>query len=205
MAIVGLSTIKEYLPEISGSTSADAELTALRDRVETAVARYLGYPVPDGSLNPVLDQATYSIYIDSPTSYDFYTLQLTISPIVSITSIHSDTNRQYLASSLIDSSTYTFNSQLGRVYLDPNIATQTFDTGYRANKVVIVAGYNSVTAPDDLEHAICVWVSQLHRNKASQGKEQITQAQSSIRVSPKSMPFEIKEFLNPLRVPGLTL
>ena len=55
MSIVSVSTIKEYLPELAGSTGADTDLTALRDRVETAVARYLGFPAPDGSLNPVIN------------------------------------------------------------------------------------------------------------------------------------------------------
>ena len=173
MSIVSVSNIKEYLPELSGSSGADTDLTALRDRVETAVARYLGFPAPDSSLNPVLDVATYTLYIDSPAMYDAYTLQ--------------------------------FNSQLGRVYLDPNNAVKTFSTSYRSNKVVITAGYTSITAPDDLEHAICVWASQLHRNKANQGKDQISQANSTVKISPKTMPEEIKEYLNPMRLPGLML
>ena len=205
MSIVSVSNIKEYLPELSGSSGADTDLTALRDRVETAVARYLGFPAPDSSLNPVLDVATYTLYIDSPTMYDAYTLQLSIAPIVTIVSIHSDSNRKYESDSLIGASTYSFNSQLGRVYLDPNNAVKTFSTSYRSNKVVITAGYTSITAPDDLEHAICVWASQLHRNKANQGKDQISQANSTVKISPKTMPEEIKEYLNPMRLPGLML
>ena len=205
MAIVGLSTLKEYLPELSGSTGADTELTNLLVRVESVVARYLGYPSFDGSLKPVLDQQTYTVYVDSPTRYDLYTLQLSIAPIVSITSIHADSGRQYSSSSLIDSSTYSFSSSLGRVFLNPNTATQVFDDGYRANKVILVSGYTSGTAPDDLIHAICVWASQLHRNKATQGKDSISQSNSTVKISAKSMPYEIKEYLNVLRLPGLAL
>jgi len=210
MAVVSLSTFKEYLPELSGSTGADTDLTNLLARVESAVARYIGFPGwsgDSGSSNqtPVLDSTTYTLYVDGPTHYDRYTLQLPIAPIVSITSIHSDANRQYLSSSLIDSSTYTFNTELARVYLDPNTATQVFDDGYRSNKIVFVAGYTSVTAPSDLVHAICVWASQLHRNKATQGKESITQSNSTVRVSPKTMPPEIKQYINYLRFPGVIL
>ena len=128
-----------------------------------------------------------------------------IAPISSITSIHSDYSRKYGSDTLIDSSTYTFNKQFGKVFLDPNTATKTFDSGYRANKVVAVIGYTSLTAPQDLDHAICVWVSQLHRNKTTQGKENISQGGSTVRVSPKRMPDEVKEILYPLRVPGLIL
>ena len=210
MAVVSLSTFKEYLPELSGSTGADTELTNFLARVESAVARYIGFPgwtgdSGDANQNPVLDSTTYTLYVDGPTNYDRYTLQLPIAPIVSITSIHSDINRQYLASSLVDGSTYTFNSELGRVYLDPNTATNIFDDGYRSNKIILVAGYTSGTAPTDLVHAICVWASQLHRNKATQGKESISQSNSTVRISPKKMPEEVREYINYLRFPGVVL
>ena len=205
MSLVSVSTIKEYLPELAGSTGADTDLTALRDRVETAVARYLGFPAPDDSLNPVLDVSTYTVFVDSPTMYDPYTLQLPIAPIVSITSVHADINRRYESDSLIDASVYSFNAQQGRIVIDPNEATIQFKSGYRTNKVVLTAGYTDVSLPDDLEHAICVWCSQLHRNKANQGKEQISQANSTVRISVKTLPDEVKELLNPIRNPRVVL
>ena len=205
MSVVDLSTIKEYLPELAGSTGSDTELTSLRDRVESAVARYLGFPVPDSSLNPVLDVATYTLFVDSPTTYDAYTLQVPIAPIVTITSIHTSINRKYTSDELIDGSFYTFSSTAGRIFLDPNITTKTFFSGYRANKVVLTAGYTSVTLPDDVEHGICVWIAQLHRQKTTQGKESISQANSTVRVSPKTIPMEVKELINPVRCPELVL
>ena len=205
MSLVDLSTIKEYIPEIAGRTGQDSQLTNLRDRVETAVARYLGFPSPDDSTNPVLDQATYTFFVDSPTLYDSFTLQVPIAPIVSVTSVHSSINRLYGSDQLIDSSYYTHNSANGRIYLDPNTSTKAFSSAYRGNKVVVVAGYSSVTLPDDAEHAICVWISQLHRNKTSQGKDQINQANTSVKISIKTMPQEVKELLNPIRCPGLVL
>lgn len=203
MAICSLSTLKEYLPELAGTTGADAQLTSLIDRVESVISRYLGFSIPDGTANPVLTEATYTMYVDGPTSYDEYTLQLPLAPISSITSIHADIDRQYGSSTLIDATKYTFNSTLGRVYLDPNTATVLFRNGYRANKVVAVCGWNAVTAPDDLEHAIAVWASQLHRNKSNQGKEQITQSNGTVRISPKTMPYEIKEYLGKMKCPSL--
>lgn len=198
MSVVSLSTVKEYLPELSG-TGADTALTNLIDRVESAVARYLGYPPFDGSLNPQLDQATYTLYVDGPTSYDYFTLQLPIAPIHAISSIHTDLNRQYGGGTVIDSSHYTFNAGLGRIYLDPITTNRNFLHGYRANKIVCTVGYTSLTVPDDLEHAVCIWVSQLHRNKANQGKESITQTNATVRISPKTMPPEVKEYLSYLK------
>ena len=152
-----------------------------------------------------MDQATYTLYVDSPTTYSDYVLQLPVAPIVSITSIHSDTGQKYDSDSLVDSSTYSFNAQYGQVILDPNTATKIFESGFRSNKVVCVIGYTSITAPQDLDHAVCVWIAQLHRNKSTQGKEHISQGGSTVRVSPKRMPDEVKEFLYQLRVPGLLL
>ena len=138
MAIVGLSTVKEYLPELSG-TGADAALTSLITRVESAVARYLGFPAYDSSLKTELDQNTYTLYVDGPTSYDFFTLQLPIAPIVSITSIHTDANRVYGSGTLIDSSHYTYDAQLGRIYVDQNTTNRNFVSAYRGNKIIITA------------------------------------------------------------------
>ena len=46
MAMVTVTTLRQYLPEITGTT-ANTDLEALLDRVETATARYMGWPKPD--------------------------------------------------------------------------------------------------------------------------------------------------------------
>ena len=117
----------------------------------------------------------------------------------SITSIHSDVDRQYGSDTLIDASTYSLDQYLGQVILNPVTASDTFDRGYRAIKVVCSAGFANNNLPSDLEHGICVWASQLHRNKATQGKDSITQRAATISISPKNMPPEVKEILAPFR------
>ena len=204
MAIVDNTLLKEYLPEIQG-TGIDAELTALISRVESAIARYLSFPEVTQSstvMGPTLDSHAYTFHIDGPQYMNPMVLQLPVKPVTAITSIHSDPDRQYTSDTLIDASTYTFNKHTGQVFLDPISATNTFDRGFRAIKAVVTAGFTTATAPHDLKHAICVWASQIQRNKSAQGRNSISQRGGSITASPKTIPEEAKELLYPFRVFG---
>lgn len=198
MPMVTVSTLKQYLPEITGDT-ANTDLEALLDRVEAATARYMGWGKPDTLASPRMLSTTYTFYLDGPTNTNPQVLQLPMRPVQSITSIHSDIDRQYGSATLIDSATYTLDQYKGQVILNPITATDIFERGYRAIKVVCQAGYANSYLPADLEHGICVWASQLHRNKATQGKESITQRAATISISPKNMPDEVKEILAPFR------
>ena len=198
MAMVSAATLKTYLPEITG-TSADTDLSNLLERVECAIARYFGWVKPDASTDPQLLAATYTFFLNGPTFGNIAVLQLPIRPVNSITSIHSDVNRQYTADTLLSSGDYDLDGLLGQAILDPVNASDGFDRGFRAVKVVANCGYT--TLPADLEHAVCVWASQLHRNKATQGKDSITQRAATVSISPKSMPKEVKQFLAPFRAP----
>tara|TARA_R100000655_G_scaffold55751_1_gene93841 strand:+ start:1229 stop:1837 length:609 start_codon:yes stop_codon:yes gene_type:complete len=196
MAMVSATTLKTYLPEITGS-AADTDLTNLLERVECAIARYFGWVKPDASADPQLLAATYTFYLNGPTFGNFAVLQLPIRPVNSITSIHSDPNRQYTSDTQLSADDFELDSLLGQAILDPVNAADGFDRAFRAIKVVANCGFSAL--PADLEHAVCVWASQLHRNKATQGKESITQRAATVSISPKSMPPEIKEYLAPFR------
>ena len=111
--------------------------------------------------------------------------------------MHSDVNRQYTADKLLDAGDYELDGILGQIILDPVNATDSFDYGFRALKIIANCGYTAL--PADLEHAICVWASQLHRNKATQGKDSITQRSATISISPKSMPLEVKQIIASFR------
>lgn len=198
MAMVTAATLKTYLPEVTGS-GADTDLDNLLERVECAIARYFGWVKPDASTDPQLLAATYTFYLNGPLFGNRAVLQLPIRPTNSITSIHSDVNRQYTADTQLDSGDFDLDGLLGQAILDPVNASDGFDHGFRAIKVVANCGYTAL--PADLEHAICVWASQLQRNKASQGKDSITQRGATVSISPKSMPPEVKEMLAPFRGP----
>ena len=198
MAMVSAATLKTYLPEVTG-TGADTDLTNLLERVECAIARYFGWVKPDGSDDPQLLAATYTFFLNGPMFGNPAVLQIPIRPVNSITSIHSDPNRQYTGDTQLSSDDFVLDSLLGQAILDPVSANDSFDYAFRAIKVVCNCGFS--TLPADLEHAVCVWASQLHRNKATQGKDSITQRAATVSISPKTMPPEIKEYLAPFREP----
>jgi len=198
MSLVSLSTFKEYLPEIQGSGS-DTELQNLLDRTESAIAEYIGFPqyFDDGFIAPQLTARSYTLFIDSPFNDIPYMLPLPVRPIVSVTSWHSDVERLYGSDTEIGSSEYDIDYVLGRLYLK-STSSKTIESGIRANKVVLIAGWN--TAPNDLEHAICVYASQLQRSKQSQGKDSTTQRDVTVKFSLRTMPQEVKDILYTYRV-----
>jgi hypothetical protein len=175
MALVSAATLREYLPEIQGS-DLDSDLNGLISRVEAAVARYLGFSLADGATALTLDQSTYTLHLDGPMYALPTVLQL---PIKAGSQYDSD---------LINS----------RVILKTD-STASFDRGYRNIKAVIVAGFATGSPPPDLVHAICVWASHLQRAKSNQGSENVTQRNSTIRLSPRTMPDEVRELLRDFR------
>jgi len=197
MSLCSLSTLKEYLPEVQGTT-LDSELTSLISRVENFVARYLGFPLSDGASTYFLEEKTYTQFIDYPMNINNYVLQSKIKPISSITSIHSDINRVYDSDTLIDSSGYVLDKENGRIILT-DTSPDNFETGYRANKVIGVFGFSSSSPPSDLVHAIAVYCSHLQRAKSNQGNVSISQRNSTITLSPRTMPSEVKEILRGYR------
>lgn len=197
MSLVSVATLKEYLPEISGNT-IDTELSSLITRVEQLVARYLGFIPPNNSVNLTLDEATYTVYVDRPLLSEDYVLQLPIKPLVSISSVHSDVNRVYGSNTLLDDTKYTIDKVNSRIVLD-DTSPDTFDSGYQATKIVGNFGYDTSSPPADLVHAICVWCAHLQRAKSSQGNQSITQRNSTISLSPRTMPPEVREILRGYR------
>tara|TARA_Y100000004_G_scaffold189131_2_gene244301 strand:+ start:850 stop:1473 length:624 start_codon:yes stop_codon:yes gene_type:complete len=207
MPLVSNTILKTYMPELAQGSGADTELTALLDRVEVAVARYLGFPFSyDGTqYHNTLTVQTYTLYYDGPSMGNHLMLDLRIKPVHSITSIHSDPYQEYESDTLIDPNGYNLDNVKGQVRLKPKTAVDVFDKGDRAIKVVLTAGYTSDSIPPELEHAICVWASQLQRNKQNQGRETVSQRGGSTNLSPKTMPIEVKEYLKPYRLSGTIL
>ena len=195
MSLVSVSVLKEYLPEIQGA-GADTELSNLIERAEAVIARFLGLPVNDSGTT-ALTASTYTLYINSPNYSDRSVLQLPIKPIISITSVYSDLDREYTADTEIGSDEYTLDTKLAQIILKPNVATIGFNDGYRANRVICSAGYD--TDYTDLIHAVCVYCSHIYRAKASQGKKTTTIRNASTTFSPNTLPPECKEILYQLR------
>ena len=201
MALVSASTLKEYLPEISG-TALDSDLDSLIARVETAIARFIGFPVPDSGQSPTLDSVAYTFFLDGPSSWSNRVLQLPIFPVSAVTNVYVDSLRVYGSSTIVASSEYDLDIQPGILILKET-SSATWDKGYRYIKAQVTAGWS--TAPRDLEQAICVMASMAQRNKANAGKDSIDVRGSKITLSARTMPQEVKEVLYPLRSSSMYL
>jgi len=201
MALVSASTLKEYLPEISG-TALDSDLDSLIARIETAIARFIGFPVPDSGQSPTLDSVAYTFFLDGPSSWSNRVLQLPIFPVSAVTNVYVDSLRVYGAGTIVASSEYDLDIQPGILILKET-SSATWDKGYRYIKAQVTAGWS--TAPRDLEQAICVMASMAQRNKANAGKDSIDVRGSKITLSARTMPQEVKEVLYPLRSSSMYL
>ena len=203
MSLVSVATVKEYLPEIQGS-GADTALASLTDRVEESIARYLGFPGD----TPILTSASVVFYVDAPMASDPSVLQLPAKPIISINSVHTDPNLIYGSDTSISSDDYTVDLVNGRIILLPTKGSRGFYSAFRANKIGATIGFQtevSGNAPDDLIHAICVWTSQLQRQKQTQGKYSVSQRGTTIKTAPFEMPREVKQILNRFRSSSVIL
>ena len=196
MALVTTDLLKEYLPEVSGS-GADTQLENILDRVESRIARFLGYPAPDGSNTTTLAVSTYTLYIDSYWYDDITVLQLPIKPVVSISSIHADPDRKYGADTEVNSNEFEIDKQQGLLIIKPETSTVGFTKSYRGNKVVGTFGFTLFHR--DLIHAVCVYASHLYRAKSSQGKKSQSVRNANTTYSLNIMPDEVKEILYPYR------
>ncbi len=197
MSLVTSATLKQYLPEVQG-TDLDSDLTGLIGRVEAAIARYLGFTLSDGATSLTLDQSTYTLHLDGPMFTLPTVLQIPIKPVVSVTSLHSDPDLEYSADTLIGSDQYLIDKENSRIILKTD-STASFDRGFRNIKIVLSAGYDPTSPPEDLTHAICVYASHLQRAKSSQGNQSITQRNSTVTLSARTMPQEVKEILRGFR------
>lgn len=201
MALVTASVLKTYLPEIQG-TALDTELNSLLTRIESEIGRFLGFPIPDVGQSPTLDAVAYTFYLDGPSTWNSRVLQLPIFPVSAITNIYVDSNRDYGASSIVAAGEYDLDIQKGICILKET-SSKTWEKGYRYIKVMCSGGWSS--SPADLEHAICILASIAQRSKSNAGKKSISQRGSTITLSPRTIPDEVKEIIYPLRSNSLYL
>ena len=201
MALVTAANVKDYIPELSG-TGADSVLTTIIGRVETQFARFLGLPRADSGIY-TLDSTTYTVYIDGPMYGDPDVLELPVRPVSAVASVHSDVDRAYGSDKLIAASQYELDTIYARVILKPDTATQTFESGFRANKVVCTGGFSA--APDDLAHAICYQCALIFRARPNIGSDSISQRQASIKLKRVLIEDEVKEILFDYRPAGVVL
>ena len=148
---MALATAAEVRAVANGWTSADDTLiTTVLARADSALASHLGYPRADAGAR-TLESATYTLYPDRYAigwGEDSLYLSVGTPRLISITSVHVDTGRDYDAASLLAATEYEAD---GRSLVLTDTATTGWSSAIRANKLVVVAGH---TADDVLKRAL---------------------------------------------------
>jgi hypothetical protein len=112
-----------------------------------------------------------------------------------------DVDRSYGSDSLVASSDYALDTNLGLLILNTDSDQGSFSTGYRSVKVTYTAGYTTI--PDGIVHACGVQVNHWYMNRDTIGKSSITQNAATISVRPLSLLPAVKESLRPYRIGGV--
>ena len=179
MAWTTLAKVKEYLGITD--TASDTLLTDLLARLQAAAETYLDRKI---------EQATYTEQYDGDGTDRLVTLQW---PIISVTTLHDDTDRAFGASTLIAAADYVLYKDRGVIRLDG----LTFASGIQNVKVVYVAGY--ATVPTDLAQALIELVADRFRQKEHQGLESLSIGAYSVSFIGEDLPDEVKATLDGYR------
>lgn len=205
MAYVALITAAEARDSIPGltGTGQDTLIDALVESASAILAQWCAFPRYSSSLPASLATQTYTRYYDGPDLDDTGVLSLGIWPVVSITSIHVDSNWDYGATTEISSSDYTLDADSGKIYLNPDGAGA-FVSYKRAIKVVFTSGHGAATAniPEPIKQACRIMVRKLWDLRHIQGQASLSQSGTSISIVDSQIPMEAKILISPYALGG---
>lgn len=189
---LSLADLKTYLQITTTDAARDALLTAIKTAVEKRISNLVRHD---------LLAATYTEYYDGDGSD---TLLLEHYPVITLTSIHDDTDRAFGSSTAKTAYEIADARNYEKGILE--LYDEVFDDGQKNIKVVYKAGY--ATIPADLAHAVKVICQQeylLYDKKLggqtvrSVGDMSITLSQEDVRI-----PRNAWEMLKPyMREPRL--
>ncbi len=187
MALITAAEARVFIPSLTGTTD-DTELDTLIVRADALMAAWCGWGIADGASASSFEDATYTEYHDGPTENG--SLALRVRPVVSVTTIHDDSDWSY--STLVGSSDYTTDLRAGRVWLNPT-ATHSWSSAHRAIRVVYVAGF--ATIPEEIKQATCLLVAHWWRLRSTQGRQSISKGTGSESVRAETLPRSVRELL----------
>jgi len=148
MGLIANTDVKTFLSIPSANTDDDSLLTAL-------IVNAQGMADMDTNRTLEVTSADATDYYDGDGSS---VLLVKRYPIVSITTIHDDIDRDYGADCLISSDDYFYHSAQGRIMLDGSA----FNKSEKNIKVVYKGGYSSSTIPGDLKLALILLTAYLY-------------------------------------------
>jgi hypothetical protein len=198
---VALFTLQELKDHLGiSSTDHDTFLTQLTTRVSLMVARWCNRIAQAGTSALELNASDETEYYDGSGRPD---LRVKRYPIVSVTSVHIDADRDFDAETLVDSSDYvTDNHGLIRYLPQEQTGFQTISywpKGIQNVKVIYKGGYSTI--PEDLKEGALLWAVSIFSKRASSGvvAESVGSYSITYGVSSTGLPVEARALLSPYR------
>jgi len=204
MALASASDAYDYLPGLA--SGEDAKVNKVIARVESAIAAYLGFRPAAAAGDVTLDSTSYTLYSRDGwlhvSAENGRKLILPYAPCTSVTTLHDDSLWAYGASTLVASSDYTLEGDLGHIWLDPD-ASHAWTAAPRNIKAVVVCGWS--TAPDSLLEAICRHTARTWEAWKTAGSLNIVAGPSSKTLRLPKFDEDVLELLGPYRQPAFWL
>lgn len=178
MALITAAEARENIPSLTG-TDQDTLLTTLITMVGRLFARFCGYP----GKQPTMESASYIEWL-TVAGRD---LLLSWGPVIAITSIYDDGTLDFTSSTYLVASTdyQVLDVDRGWVRLYSTSVHGNWSGLKGAVKVTYTAGY--ATVPEDLKGLAKLAVRHLYDNRATQGKEVVSQGGSSETMRPEAL------------------
>lgn len=182
-----LDNVKIHLGLLTSDSSQDALLTNMINASQRICEQYLHHPIL---------QASYTEYYDGDGTGK---LILRKWPIISVTSIHIDIDREFDSDDLADPTNYYVDSENGIIEFYRAFAAGPawFDEGIKNIKVVYSAGFASI--PDDLIEAADEHVAWMFRRANTEGTTQQSLGGKSEVYDDRKIPDWLKLKLLPYR------
>jgi len=189
------------IPQLGTSTTEDVNIATMITRADAVLAAWCGFPKVDQATDPTLEAATYTHYLNGPDQREARQLTLPVRPVVSITSIHDDTDRDwsYGAADLVASGDYTLDEVEGRVYLHSDSAHGYWRAGLRQIKVIYSAGYATGTDVR-ITQGITALVAHWWQQRNTPGMTAVTLTDTTITALEPEIPAHVREIMWPVRL-----
>ena len=206
MASLTAEQARFYIPGLTG-TDSDTRLNTLVTRADAAIAKWLGYPSTSAGASPTFEDATYTWYTGVGAArllcLDAQTLQLPAWPLVSVTSIYDDPDRDYGASTLVDSGDYDTFDDEGLIVLRPDATHAAWSTSRAAIKATVVVGFET---PDDVLMQGCgMTIKHWWDLRKKQGRTNASKRGGSAGNTPETLPDAVRELLAGYQLPRAIL
>lgn len=203
MALITAAEARVMIPALT-ATGADTDLGTLITRADAAIAHYCGLPAASATAAPTLESTTYTEYHDGPAADEPRALALGVRHVSAVTSIHIDPLWSYGASTLVDSANYSLDGLAGRVRLLPTSSTG-WTPGYRAIKVVYVAGFTSGNAPADLKQAAALLVAHWWRLRSGVSRSSTSGQTGGASLRDEVLPAAVRQLVGRYVLPSAVL